>query len=283
MSITRSLSLFALLLTIGCRENPLDSESDVITPPRTLKGEVRIREQADDAGAYVWLESFNLGTATKADGSFSISLPSPSAQGTPGGVTGAFQLYYYIGNYRLDDSRIATLNGQFVLPNNEFDKNGKLFSPRELRQMFAIQTEVGKNSISSSRNELLNVVVDLWSIDAGVVKVFYPRRVGNTEGPLLFHHIESGDVAILSSVVGGTSMTDYVDVGAKGIVSRVMLVTVPANTLKPGVYEIIPYLLYNEQTIPPALFSSLGKHVLELHPEYIRIPFKRIGGRLVVE
>jgi hypothetical protein len=48
------------------------------------------------------------------------------------------------------------------------------------------------------------------------------------------------------------------------------------------VYEVIPYLWIERGELPPGLLTSLGPNVLALGPDYLKIPFRREGGRLEV-
>ena len=54
------------------------------------------------------------------------------------------------------------------------------------------------------------------------------------------------------------------------------------NPLPPGKYEVIPYLFISHETIPEGLIESIGSNVKKLHPDYLKIPFKRVGGEFEV-
>lgn len=47
------------------------------------------------------------------------------------------------------------------------------------------------------------------------------------------------------------------------------------DDLEPGEYEIIPYLLIQDQEVPGALIESLGLDVLMLGESYINLPMLR--------
>ncbi len=52
--------------------------------------------------------------------------------------------------------------------------------------------------------------------------------------------------------------------------------------LSVGQYEIIPYIVVNQNKIPQELLESLGSNVQSLSFEYLNLPFKRDGGYLKV-
>ena len=56
---------------------------------------------------------------------------------------------------------------------------------------------------------------------------------------------------------------------------RTLVVPIFPDDLEPGQYEIIPYLLIQDQQVPEALIESLGIDVLILGESYIDLPMLR--------
>ena len=53
--------------------------------------------------------------------------------------------------------------------------------------------------------------------------------------------------------------------------------------LSKGTYEVIPYITIDRVDIPKNLLKSIGVGYNDFNENYFKFPFKRIGGKLVVE
>lgn len=283
-TVPLSVSLFLPVLALlfgACVENPFESPSEVQSPPRSIRGSVILSSGGEHDGAMIWLEGFSVSTRTDQSGAFQLSLPPPSAQGASGGANGAFTAWYYLANYRLRTTRVAVRNGYFVFPNDDFDEQGFARDPMLLQQLFSVATTLSKTRIRQRETTLMNVTVKM-AASLSPVNVYYPRRVTGTEGPLIFHNLSNGEVKVLRSVVGGTEPYENVMVGLNGY-ERTYLVTIPRDTLSVGVYEIVPFILYRDQSVPVELLQSIGKNVETPSADYLRLPFRRSTARLHVD
>lgn len=274
--------IICLAIYYGCTESPL-GEDEISLGNRQIQGEVRLSNNMTPGDVYVWLEGFNIGTRTDEEGKFQIALPPPSLQTNSNGVTGAFNLYYFVANYNLTSTQIFTQNGLFVYSQGEINKDGQLNQPKFLTQNLRIETKVKPTSISISDIEemgqvpfIVRVDVILQAIKDSVI-VFYPGKVQGISGPLIFRNIESDEITILKSVISGfvENDSDTIDFVPK---IRTMAILLGPNDLAAGEYEIIPYLLIKNGEIPAQLIAGLGENVEKLGPDYLILPIRREGN-----
>jgi hypothetical protein len=269
-----------LLAAAGCTDNPLESDSVVTSSRRRIHGAVRLSDRADHSGVYIWMEGFNLRTVSRTDGAFSFTLPLADAQGAAGGTDGVFRLHAFLGNYRMASVTTAVRDGAFLFPDTEIDENGNIREELFLQELFSITTTTNLSAIEADSLRVLFVEVKLRTT-VPPVEVYFPRMVNGLESPLLIRDVTTNEVRILETTVTDVEMTDYVQVGVTGY-TRSMILVIPSYTLQAGEYEIVPFLLPRERSIPLGLLASLGSGVSTLGREYLDYPFIRAGGRFRV-
>ncbi|MBR9977162.1 MAG: hypothetical protein KFH87_03655 [Bacteroidetes bacterium] len=275
-----SAVLVIVLGLTACTDNPLESDPTVSASKRRIEGNIRLSDRDHHEGVYVWLSGFDISTTSRSDGAFTMTLPSANAQTTPGGNSGVYRLYGFLGNYSIGSVTTAVRDGGFLFPSTEVDEHGNIREDIFLRELFSITTTMSHEHLRVDSAYTLIVQVQLHST-VPPVDIFFPRRIAGFEGPVLLHNLRTGAVEIHSTIITGEEITDYVRIGELAY-NRAMLLTLPAHTLQIGEYEVIPYLLPRENTIPHGLLESLGKDVSTLGEEYVYYPFLRNGGRLVV-
>lgn len=268
-----------VLIVSSCRDNPFEDVNTVMPAGRTLEGTVLLQDQESHEGIYIWLDGIGIGTATDRDGHFKLTLPSSTQLGG-GSVSGVFPLYYYVGNYAIASSRIAVNNGELTLPSSEFDEHGSMRSPRTLQPLFTISTDLSLDWIEKDSLRFITLRIRLQA-PGNSVYVYFPRKVDTVEGPLFFYNMDTGEVFLLSALVNGWVTSDEAIVGSVPY-ERILALTMKGKTLTAGRYQVIPYLHYKQQYIPPSLLRSLGSKVDQLVPDFVKIPYRRIGGSLTV-
>ena len=263
---------------LGCMGNSI-TENEILLPNRQIHGSVRLSDNQSNVGVYVWLEGFNIGTRTDSQGKFQITLPP---QGSSGGITGAFNLFYYMANFVLASTPVFIQNGEFVYSIGEIDSRGELSSPKFLLQNLFIETRVNPSSVSLSDlseagDQFVIVRVDvILQAPVDSVIVFFPVLVNDTYGPLIFRNIDTNEVSIFGTTITELVVSDLDTIDAVPT-TRIMALKLERNALEPGEYEIVPYLLVKEPGVPAQLIASLGQRVEELGPNYLNIPFRRQG------
>ena len=279
LKISITIAALGTLFTIGCTSNPFGS-SEISRTSSTITGTVSLGNNLASKGAYVWLDGLSVGTRTDENGRFSLALPPPSAQGNSNGTTGTFNLYYYVANFSLNKTELATRNGFFILPNQEFDEKGELHKTKSLFQFLTISTEIQPCSLQVGAGGLLSVRFVLEA-KTDSVSVYFPGEVDEYLYPVLLHNSQSGQLFIMNATITGVGGDDWLRVGRQPQ-SRRLLVSLRGNSLPLGEYRVIPYLLVRHDQIPAGLLASLGKNAEALGPEYLNIPFAREGESLVL-
>lgn len=258
----------------GCTENPFGE--DKISPgSRQISGTVQLHDGSSPEGVYVWLEGFNIGTYTEKAGDFKLTLPSKSSSGTSSGLSGIFNLYFYIANYLLDSAQAVVQESEFVYARGDINKDGRLSVPKVMRRFLRINTLMVPSSVSANYTGVIEVKVTLTAtIDSSTVIV--PKSVGGLLGAILVKKTDSQEVIIYESA----PLAGMRDVVLVGLTPRSIRMTFDLilKPLTPGKYEVIPYLLITHEAIPENLIESIGPNVEELGPSYLKIPFRREGG-----
>lgn len=269
----------ALALFCGCTESPFGANE--ITPGRSeLRGTVVLSDSLPGEDVYVWLEEFNLSTRTDAQGHFSLQLPPPETQGPPDGVTGAFNLYYYVANYELNSTRVATRDGEFVYPLGEVNSHGELSQPKVLQKFLDIVVEVDPAAVSQSFSGEVTVRLRLRTSKEDSATVVFPNRFARPQGTLILRAMATGEIFVFSSVKGEEIRQPWI-VGNAGD-SREMAFEVKAGALPVGRYEVIPHILIKHEEIPQALLESLGGNFEQPGENYLKIPMLRREGKFEV-
>lgn len=276
------LPVLCVLFAIGtgCTDNPFESDTAVQPSDRTLSGTVRLSDAEDHSGVYVWMEGFDIATTTDTDGRFSLTLPPPSSQTSGGGVDGIYNVYTFLGNYRLQRVRTAVREGAFVFPSSAISESGEVFEPILLQQKIDIEINLDKTHIEADSPRFITMDVAL-STTSQPSTAYFPRMYGEIEGPVLLHNLRTGEVVIYSTVVVGVDLMDYVSLGPVPYTRRLLL-NIPKYALKAGLYEVLPYIVAKNEPIPLHLLNSLGEEVTALSEQYVFYPLRRKGSILHV-
>lgn len=273
-----------LFLVWGCTSSPV-GEQTIDGGNNSIQGTVQLSNNLAPDDVYVWLEGFNLGTRTDEQGNFQFILPPSAAQGNADGVTGAFNLYFFVENFLLRHTEVFTRKGSFVYSTDTVDEEGRLRSPmfmvRRLKTTVALTPAEFSNRNLATTRALLRVDVEL-STETDTVVVFFPGLANDIFGPLLFRNIDTGEITVRSSQIAGLVNSAIDTVTNRQPIQRTMVLEVMPDEFEPGQYEVIPYLLVKDQVIPGGLLKSIGENIETFGPNYLRLPFKREGDNRVV-
>lgn len=267
---------FGLYLFSGCTSNPF-GDDDITGGNRTISGKVTLSEGFSPEGVYVWLEGLDIGTTTNADGNFEIVLPPSSVQG----VTGVFNVYFYVANFNPAIKPVAVRNGEFLYSNGELNSKGEFQSTIFLTQSLRIDIDVEPDTLNlESSGSLASARITLAAVSAEV-SVFWPLTVGDHLAPLLFRNKDTGELFVLDSVVGGFENNDTLTI-LQSPRTRLLVASVEPAELSAGHYEVMPYLFVENDDVPEKLLESIVDEIGEIDEDYLNVPFKRTGGELLV-
>ena len=272
---------FALCLSFyRCTSNPFGGDDQISSGNAKIHGALQLNDNASPAGVCVWLEGFDISSYTNTSGNFEMTLPPPSSQGSTGGVSGVFSLYFYLANYKLESAQVVTRNGAFVYSSGDIGANGEVIGPQVLTKFLRIKTAVTPASVPVNFPSSINVQVTLEAIDDSVTVVF-PKSVGGVLGGVLLKPTGSEQVFVVQALPGVVS-NDITIVGKTRPHTRGMNFSLQQTPLPPAAYQVVPYLLVRHEAIPSRLIASLGANVEALGPNYLNIPFQREGGQFTV-
>ncbi len=265
---------------IRCDENPF-GESVVIAPQnRLIQGQLLLSDGESPAGIYVWLERIDISTRTDSGGNFQLVLPPFRPLGPVENQSGQFRLFFYVANYRMTSVDVTILKGQFIPSRGDLDAEGNVMGTRSLRKLLDIHTTINPATVNLNNNQFIGICVSLTALFDSVV-VRFPKIMGASSGALIFRHVRSGDlfVEIPDSPSAGE---DVVKIGQDGY-QWMMGYNFEVGALPEGEYEVIPYFLIEQEGLPDGLLDSIHPDATELGPAYLKIPFRRSGGRFHVE
>ncbi len=271
------LAAVALNLIYGCTSNPF-GDNEISEEKRKISGVARLADQSSAKGIMIWMAGFNISTLTDENGGFEINLPPKASQGPTGGLSGVFNMYFFVANYLLDSAQVVVQNGAFLYGRGDVNKDGKLNAPRSLQRFLRISTALQPPSVEKNFANRIGVNVTLEAIIDSATVVF-PRSVGGFLGAVIFKRVGSDDLLIYEPVAGANTR-DVVVIG-KVSSSRLAVFTLQQLSLQPGQYEVIPYLLIRHEALPPGLLASLGA-VESLSSAYLNLPLRREGGQFEV-
>ncbi|NOY05748.1 MAG: hypothetical protein GXO82_03805 [Chlorobi bacterium] len=284
----RAFSCFTLAilsLVAGCTENPFGGDDTIESGNSSIRGSIVLSDRGPAEGIHVWLDGFDIKSRTDAKGEFTVTIPPPSGQDTPGGATGVFTLYGFLANYSLFTATVATRNGYFLYGTKDISTDGSLAFPGFMIERFSMNIDVSPNvlyaSVLADSGGVVDVTVTLTGKQTGV-RVYFPTLVDNTQGPLFFHNLTTGEVFILESAVAQNTGGETMTLGVTPA-TRIMKAAIGKHILTPGTYEIRPYLRALRPDVPRELIRSLGARATSLHADYMNYPLKFTGGRLTVQ
>ncbi len=278
-------AIFLAIIGQHCTNNPI-SDDKSIASRKTITGEVKFntvpdQEESSPSGVYIWLEKLNQGTFTNADGKFSFTLPAPENQ-PDGGLTGAFHLYVYMGNFKIANANVFLHDGKFLFSQGDLDEFGKLQNPIILEQLVAIHTRVEPTNFSTNKDNRLDVFVTLHTGDefVGISATGAGERFISSS---IFISKQDSNRQRLKTLSNSANLTTQVIGGTIGRTHHFhSSFELPANFLGEGNYKVIPYLWVVQDSLPTELIESLAAPYLKFDEGYLNIPYKREPGNFTI-
>jgi hypothetical protein len=264
----------------GCTESPFGA-SQIETGDDSFSGLVTLEGGVPAANAYVWLQGLNVATRADAEGKFELRLPNVGSFGAREDINGAFTVYFYIANYQFDARQVAARNGEFVYAQGDIDDDGVLIQPAKLDSFLNIATRVMPGEIDARERRMIVADVSLVTPIRGAADVRFPVSPAFPSGAVILRNTETGAVVPFATV-SGEPMRGPQTIGH--VAQHVpMEFIVEAGQLPAGTYEVIPHIIVLNDQLPGGLLPSLSSFFGFPDASYMKLPFARDEGYLVIK
>ena len=262
---------------LSCTDNPFFTDQEFWSDKLVIRGNVELNKSSDKSGVYVWFEGLNVSTYTTRDGRFELKLSSPAS--LPGGATawnGVYKLYYYMANYKCEFSSVLIRNGKIEYGNKDVDNSGNIKEKIQLIELLRIQTTISpcstkENYVRGQKIEILfnaygktinfDTYQPLNSYSAAIIfkniEFPYTHSIFVLANMNEFKTIKLSDSVVWNMRLGGGEEWD--------------IEPIPAES---GDYEIVPFVLIEQEGLPEELLLSLSEYYNVFSSEYLKIPFK---------
>ncbi len=271
-----------LVYTAACTKSPF-GEDEISPGNRKIAGKVILEDELIAQGVYVWLEGFGISVRTDDQGEFNLTLPVQAAQGTPDGVSGIYNLYYYLANYKLNKTELVTRNGEFIYSQGEINKHGELSNPKKLENYLDINIIIEPTTISSTYTSLVSIDIKLKTKLNEMATVIFPSSLGRPLGTVILKNSNTGELFLFQSLKGDPVRNSYIIGHSERVIEQEIDIGGTGGVLPPGQYEVIPHMLIENKNLPDGLLNSLGQNIDEPGNDYLNIPTLRKGGRFEVQ
>ena len=289
--------LSILIFHLNCTNNPFGND-EISDKGRKITGTVKLTDYSSPQGIYVWLEAIEVGTYTDENGFFELMLPSSGSQ-PGGGVSGAFDLFFYVANYGIKTASVVLRKGIIQLGQGDINEDGEVNTIQQLSKILNITMVTTPDSypihsdVSSVIQEQcygftgyekpLSVEVVLSAISSSVdIKI--PNSTQGPTGIIYFKKLNSEQefVRTLPSV----SMNQQVNLTTVTVKNDSKIYStgfqLDPNYLPKGDYRIFPFLFIQQDGLPQELINTIMDDATKINAEYTNIPLKYSGGNLSI-
>jgi hypothetical protein len=259
--------VFLLMITLftAC-DNPFKND-EISGSQRTLTGTVKTDPQSDPVKVYVWLEGFRVGTLTKSDGTFSLTLPPGSATGSPDGV---YNLYFYCGNFKLNTIPIAVQNGEFLYNDYGIDGKGRLVDTIVMISTLNITNRVTPQELDTMQVKKFSIRMDAFSSMPSLRSVFLPNATDSYLGAIYYKDTKTGVVTVHKRLSGpGGNLKVQIPQSGKAWILIMGSQDLPAQS---GPFEIYSHITPDTTGVPKALLQDLGIDPFMIASSYLDFP-----------
>ena len=266
-------------LFFQCTTSPFGE--DISSEPRSIRGRVDLLDNPDDGNVYVWLEGFKIGTRTDEEGFFLLEIPKELTETSHSSLNGIFKLYFYVANYVIKTVDVVVRNGLFVYEEAGLGREGSLLGLITLEKILSIMTIVEPRWAHGTYDGPIDVQVTLQAVRDSIT-VIYPKSIGGLLGAIILRHRTTNQ--IFFDIPDPSASTRAYDVIGQEPKSRRMVFQLNGSNFRElflpvGNYEVIPYFLVEQGSLPQELLGTLGGNVEQIGANFLLIPYVREGGR----
>ena len=272
--------VLSILFFLKCTEHPFGN-NDIKPPNRQINGKVGLNDGFNSQGVYVWLEGFDIGTFVDENETFQLTLPARHLQVAPGGVTGAFRIYFYMANYYLTTRNVVTRGGDFLYSQGDLGKTGALKGSVELEKFLNVTTKIAPASVKVNQNQSLSITIILKTFGSSV-NVRFPEKEQGKQSPIILKQIDSDDYSVFETKYQDDISTWLIRVNEDPLIRTMVLNLSADQSLPQGKYRIIPYFFIQHDRIPLKLLESLGPGLENIDENYFNNPLHVLSDTLTV-
>jgi hypothetical protein len=273
------IKLFILLILNAfvfstCTYNPFYSE-DTAKDFQLVRGKVVLEDGDPHENVYVWLEELNLSARTNSKGEFSLGIPRTD---NLKGYNNNLRLYYYVGNYAIQNSNVLVVNGAFEYGKYDINSEGIIKETIYLRKLIDIKTTTSAQTISENYNGSMNIEVVVTNLDTNL-QVFNQMTRDRVLSGFIFREVNSSHASATRFQLNGVGYFSH------QIVEPVTwngTFNWPFKLLPPGKYEVYPFIYVPQDEIPGELLDSFGVNADRFTEAYLKVPFKHRSDLLTV-
>ena len=269
------------LLVLSCTGNPV-TENEITFGNREISGYVKLGNNLDPEGVFVWLEGFNYSARTDENGFFKFVMP-PAVVQSNSGISGAFNLYFYMANFRLSSIVVKLNRGEFYQDPGVFDSNGQLNRPVYLSQILRIKTVMMPGTVRTSDRNLIVARMSFATTEFDTVFVLFPSLVDGKINPIIFKNLRNEELRIFETTIAGLPLdSDTLKITNRDPVEVVRVIRGGPSDFSVGEYKVLPFVAILQDGIPRDLIKSIGQNVNQLGPGYLKLPLFVEGGNFQV-
>ncbi len=267
------ISFSILLIILSCTHNPFFHEKINPAKRSQISGKV-IVDGGNLENVFIWLEGLDLTTRTDEQGNFKLTIPPAYSNS---GLNGIYNIFYYLGNYKLASSSVYIYETEFAYGQGDLDRNGNLFDIY-LFKMLNIETQIAPSEIGQNYSGNIEITVTLKNlIDSVLIGTFHIDE--NFFTSIIFKNTANpSDRSKLYS-----ESKDFATIIIDSVKEWHMIIPWTPGFLESGVYDVFPYLHIFQEELSPQLLINIGKNADKFDYDYLKIPFKQNVGRFSVK
>ncbi len=293
-----SFLIISPFVLIQCTSNPLDSDQ-ISSKYREITGQVKLSDKISPDNVYLYLEGLDVGTYSDAEGKFELQIPSPNSQ-SGGGLTGAFNLYYFSANYKLDSAKVVLHKGQIQLDKGDLNADGEIKTIKTLQKLANVKINLDPKlfPVPAENN---NIIAEICNFNTGWEKpmsVILDINTLNESVVVQYPNLPQGPTALVYLEKIGTDQKTIYTFSVKEVPGEINLMTeslsheartwitgyqINEGDLPVGTYRVMPYFLIHQSGVPDELLNNLLSDLENPAQGVLNIPMKCQADLLTIE
>lgn len=250
--LTFTFLIFIAFNFISCTGNDL-FDDEVKLKNNSISGSVKLEDQTDHSGIYVWFPLLDKGTYTDENGNFSYTLPSNFKQNG----LGYFQFYFYINDYILEKDSVAIRETKFEYGTENLDNDGNIKTTLFLEKIFSITTyESNDLPVFNDLKHFKWIKLHLKQANEVIYMLDSMRIVGKDT----YYQTSSFQIKKDNGIIGNSAVPPK----SKSLTFKgdylilINLDVMKGMNLNDGTYEILPFIYCKQKNLPVELINNLS-------------------------